>query len=70
MGLSSGLLQGEWLAERVDEQIGVVLVRHGCAVQSGHQRSKLERDGDTLFVVPSPARDLDDVEQVEFGVLM
>jgi FAD/FMN-containing dehydrogenase len=30
----------------------------------------LERDGDTLFVAPRPARGLDDVEQVESGELM
>ena len=36
---------------------------------AGHQRSKLERYGDTLFVVLRPARYLDDVEEVEFGEL-
>lgn len=36
---------------------------------AGHQRSKLERYGDTLFVVLRPARYLDDVERVEFGEL-
>ena len=36
---------------------------------SAHQRPKLERYGDTLFVVLLPARYLDDVEQVEFGEL-
>jgi magnesium transporter len=34
-----------------------------------HQRPKLERYGDTLFVVLRPARYLDDVEEVEFGEL-
>jgi hypothetical protein len=46
---------------------------HPRAVQvalSRHQHSKLEHDGDTLFVVPRLARDLDDVEQVEFGELI
>jgi magnesium transporter len=35
----------------------------------GHQRSKLERYGDTLFVVLRPARYLDAEETVEFGEL-
>ena len=34
---------------------------------TGHQRSKLERYGDILFMVLRPARYLDDVEEVEFG---
>lgn len=34
-----------------------------------HQRPKLERYGDTLFVVLRAARYLDDVEEVEFGEL-
>ncbi|MFF1539523.1 magnesium/cobalt transporter CorA [Microbacterium sp. NPDC058269] len=34
---------------------------------SGHQRAKLERYGDVLFMVLRPARYLDDVEEVEFG---
>ncbi|HEU4808170.1 MAG TPA: magnesium and cobalt transport protein CorA [Homoserinimonas sp.] len=45
---------------------------HGLAVEdalSGHQRSKLERYGDTLFVVLRPARYLDADERVEFGEL-
>lgn len=45
---------------------------HALAVEDarkGHQRAKLERYGDTLFVVLRPARYLDDVEQVEFGEL-
>ncbi|GGM33517.1 magnesium/cobalt transporter CorA [Microbacterium saperdae] len=33
----------------------------------GHQRSKLERYGDVLFMVLRPARYLDDTEEVEFG---
>ncbi len=43
---------------------------HPLAVEDarkGHQRAKLERYGETLFVVLRPARYLDDVEQVEFG---
>ncbi|MFI7579151.1 magnesium and cobalt transport protein CorA [Kocuria sp. M1N1S27] len=45
---------------------------HELAVEDalkGHQRAKLERFGDTLFVVLRPARYLDDVEKVEFGEL-
>jgi magnesium transporter len=45
---------------------------HHLAVEDtrkGHQRAKLERYGDTLFVVLRPARYLDDVEAVEFGEL-
>ncbi|MBD3940591.1 magnesium and cobalt transport protein CorA [Microbacterium sp. NEAU-LLC] len=45
---------------------------HPLAVEdalTGHQRSKLERYGDTLFVVLRPARYLDAAEQVEFGEL-
>ncbi len=45
---------------------------HPLAVEdalAGHQRSKLERYGDTLFVVLRPARYLDEVEEVEFGEL-
>ena len=34
---------------------------------AGHQRPKLERYGDTLFIVLRPARYLDAAEQVEFG---
>lgn len=36
---------------------------------NGHQRSKLERYGDCLFVVLRPARYLDAEEEVEFGEL-
>jgi len=36
---------------------------------AGHQRAKLERYGETLFVVLRPAHYLDDVEEVEFGEL-
>ncbi len=45
---------------------------HHLAVEdalTGHQRSKLERYGDTLFVVLRPARYLDAEEEVEFGEL-
>jgi magnesium transporter len=45
---------------------------HPLAVEdalTGHQRSKLERYGDTLFVVLRPARYLDAAEEVEFGEL-
>lgn len=34
---------------------------------TGHQRAKLERYEETLFLVLRPARYLDDVEKVEFG---
>jgi len=43
---------------------------HPLAVEdalTGHQRPKLERYGDTLFVVLRPARYLDAPEEVEFG---
>ena len=43
---------------------------HHLAVEDaliGHQRAKLERYGDTLFVVLRPARYLDAEERVEFG---
>src|SRR6266511_854803 len=43
---------------------------HEVAVEDAivaHQRPKLERYGDTLFVVLRAARYLDDVEEVEFG---
>jgi magnesium transporter len=45
---------------------------HHLAIEDarkGHQRAKLERHGNTLFVVLRPARYLDDVERVEFGEL-
>ena len=45
---------------------------HGLAVEDarkGHQRAKLERYGDTLFVVLRPAWYDDDAETVEFGEL-
>ena len=43
---------------------------HELAVEDAikaHQRPKIERYGDTLFVVLKPARYLDDPEEVEFG---
>ncbi len=43
---------------------------HGLAVEDallGHQRSKLEKYGDVIFVVLRPARYLDAEEKVEFG---
>ncbi|MBE7187168.1 magnesium and cobalt transport protein CorA [Jatrophihabitans endophyticus] len=45
---------------------------HELAVEdaiTAHQRPKLERYGDTLFVVLRAARYLDDLEEVEFGEL-
>jgi magnesium transporter len=45
---------------------------HELAVEDAivaHQRPKLERYGDTLFVVLRAARYLDDVEEVDFGEL-
>jgi magnesium transporter len=45
---------------------------HELAVEDAivaHQRPKVERYGDTLFVVLRPARYLDDVEEVDFGEL-
>src|SRR5690606_17656967 len=45
---------------------------HSLAVEDAltvHQRSKLERYGDTLFLVLRPARYLDADERVEFGEL-
>jgi magnesium transporter len=55
------------------EELGVVADEfglHELAVEdalSGHQRAKLERYGDTRFVVLRPARYLDAEERVEFG---
>lgn len=45
---------------------------HPLAIEDaflGHQRSKVERYGDTLFVVLRPARYIDEREEVEFGEL-
>ena len=52
----------------VAEEFGL----HELAVEDAivaHQRPKLERYGDTLFVVLRAARYLDDVEEVDFGEL-
>lgn len=54
--------------ESVAEEFGL----HPHAVEDalkGHQRSKLERFGDTLFLVLRPARYIDETEVVEFGEL-
>lgn len=43
---------------------------HNLAVEdalTGHQRPKLERYGETLFLVLRPARYVDETEEVEFG---
>ncbi|WP_375383765.1 magnesium and cobalt transport protein CorA [uncultured Microbacterium sp.] len=51
-------------------EIATEFTLHPLAVEDtllGHQRAKLERYGDTLFVVLRPARYIDDVEEVEFG---
>jgi magnesium transporter len=50
--------------------LGRELGLHGLAVEDAivaHQRPKLERYGDTLFVVLRAARYLDAVEEVDFG---
>lgn len=58
-----------------DEELAAVAGEfnlHHLAVEDameGHQRSKLERYGSTLFVVLRPARYLDAEEKVEFGEL-
>ena len=52
------------------QQVADELSLHHLAVTdalTGHQRAKLERYGDTLFIVLRPARYRDDVEKVEFG---
>lgn len=53
---------------QVSDEFGL----HPLAVEdalTGHQRSKLERYGDVLFVVLRPARYVDESETVEFGEL-
>lgn len=64
---------GLYRPERAEVQSVAAEFRlHDLAVEDalkGHQRAKLERFGDTLFVVLRPARYLDDVEKVEFGEL-
>ncbi|HEV7949021.1 MAG TPA: magnesium and cobalt transport protein CorA [Glaciihabitans sp.] len=52
------------------ESVAAEFGLHHLAVEdalSGHQRPKLERYGETLFMVLRPARYLDAEEQVEFG---
>ncbi|GAA0990843.1 magnesium and cobalt transport protein CorA [Subtercola frigoramans] len=52
------------------QQVADELSLHHLAVTdalTGHQRAKLERYGDTLFIVLRPAKYLDDTEKVEFG---
>ncbi|MDR7383487.1 magnesium and cobalt transport protein CorA [Promicromonospora iranensis] len=66
-----------WIGlERPDESELTSLARefdlHPLAIEDAiqaHQRPKIERYGDTLFVVLRAARYLDDVEEVEFGEL-
>jgi magnesium transporter len=56
-----------------DAELGIAAAEfelHGLAVEdalSGHQRAKLDRYGDTRFVVLRPARYMDADESVEFG---
>ncbi|MBW9122349.1 magnesium/cobalt transporter CorA [Microbacterium trichothecenolyticum] len=53
-------------------QVADEFTLHSLAVEdalTGHQRSKLERYGDILFVVLRPARYIDESETVEFGEL-
>jgi magnesium transporter len=66
-----------WIGlERPDESELTSLARefdlHPLAIEDAiqaHQRPKIERYGDTLFVVLRAARYLDDAEEVEFGEL-
>ena len=66
-----------WIGlERPDEDELTSLARefdlHPLAIEDAiqaHQRPKIERYGDTLFVVLRAARYLDDLEEVEFGEL-
>lgn len=66
-----------WIGlERPDEAELTSLARefdlHPLAIEDAiqaHQRPKIERYGDTLFVVLRAARYLDDAEEVEFGEL-
>jgi magnesium transporter len=56
--------------EQEVESLASEFALHPLAVEdaiNAHQRPKLERHDDTLFVVFRPARYLDDVEEVEFG---
>ncbi|MGN8027365.1 magnesium and cobalt transport protein CorA [Microbacterium sp. 22242] len=59
-------------SEREVRQVAAEFGLHELAVEdalTGHQRSKLERYGDSLFIVLRPARYLDATEEVEFGEL-
>lgn len=54
------------------ESVAVEFGLHHLAVEDalkGHQRSKLERYGDTLFLALRTARYIDETERVEFGEL-
>ncbi len=54
------------------ESVAAEFGLHHLAVEDalkGHQRSKLERYGDTLFLALRTARYIDDIETVEFGEL-
>src|SRR3546814_20343039 len=54
------------------EEVAAEFSLHPLAVEdalTGHQRSKLERYGDILFVVLRPAHYDDDAESVVFGAL-
>lgn len=54
------------------QQVAAEFSLHPLAVEdalTGHQRSKLERYGDILFLVLRPARYIDESETVEFGEL-
>ena len=56
----------------VIDSLAVEFDLHELAVEDAimaHQRPKLERYDDVLFVVLSAARYLDDIEEVEFGEL-
>lgn len=53
-------------------ELGRLFDLHELAIEDAiqaHQRSKLERYDDTLFVVLRAARYLDDIEEIEFGEL-
>ena len=53
-------------------QVADEFALHPLAVEdalTGHQRAKLERYGDILFVVLRPARYIDETETVDFGEL-
>ncbi|TFC01568.1 magnesium and cobalt transport protein CorA [Cryobacterium mannosilyticum] len=59
-------------SEREVRSVAAEFSLHHLAVEDalkGHQRAKLERFDDILFVVLRPARYIDDEERVEFGEL-